>query len=73
LPSPNPQTRKTVARIAASARWGNTSPELDRERTEYAAERLAAYIEKIVAQAPPLTPAQRDRLALLLRGGDQVA
>ncbi len=70
MPSPNPQTRSTVARIAASARWGNTSPELDTERREYAAERLAAYIQKIVDAAPPLTHAQRDRLALLLKGAD---
>lgn len=29
--------------------------------------RLQAYIDKVVADCPPLTPAQRDRLALLLR------
>lgn len=28
------------------------------------------YIKKLVDAAPPLTPEQRDRLALLLRGGD---
>jgi hypothetical protein len=33
------------------------------------AERLADVIRKAVAEAPPLTPEQRDRLALLLRGG----
>lgn len=31
------------------------------------AERLRTYIERTVAAAPPLTPEQRDRLALLLR------
>lgn len=33
------------------------------------AEQLAAHIREIVDAAPPLTPAQRDQLALLLRGG----
>ena len=27
-----------------------------------------AYIERVIAAAPPLTPEQRDRLALLLKG-----
>lgn len=44
---------------------------------ELAAEARAAlkmakaeeYIARLVAEAPPLTAAQRDRLALLLRGG----
>ena len=30
------------------------------------AERIAAYVEKSVAEAPPLTDAQRDRIAALL-------
>ena len=31
-------------------------------------DRIADYIAKTVDAAPPLLPAQRDRLALLLRG-----
>ena len=38
-------------------------------RRDYAAEKLADYVAKVVAQAPPLTPAQRDKIAVLLRGG----
>ena len=38
-------------------------------RRDYAAERLAEYVAKVVDAAPPLTPAQRDRIAVLLRGG----
>ncbi len=38
-------------------------------RREYAAEKLAAYVAEVVGQAPPLTPAQRDKIAVLLRGG----
>jgi len=45
-------------------------PELVDARRQLKAEHLAAYIKKTVDEAPPLTPEQRDRLALLLRGGD---
>ncbi len=44
-------------------------PELLAARLNLRAERLAAHVEKIVAEAPPLTSAQRDRIAALLRGG----
>lgn len=36
-------------------------------RRDLRAARLADYITRTVAQAPPLTPQQRDKLALLLR------
>jgi hypothetical protein len=36
-------------------------------RTQLKAEHLEAYIRKVVDASPPLTPAQRDRLAVLLR------
>lgn len=37
--------------------------------------KISAYIEKAIADAPPLTPEQRDRIAALLRpvGGGAVA
>jgi len=38
------------------------------ERLVSADDRLAQHIERIVHEAPPLTPAQLDRLAVLLRG-----
>jgi hypothetical protein len=57
-------------RVAALSRSRTADdPELVDARQNMRAERLAAYIEKVVAQAPPLTLEQRDRLALLLRGG----
>lgn len=34
-----------------------------------AGDRLAEHVARVVAQAPPLSPAQRDRIAALLRGG----
>lgn len=32
-------------------------------------ESLIEYAARVAAEAPPLTPAQRDRIAVLLRGG----
>ncbi len=37
-------------------------------RRNLAEEKIKAYVERTVASAPELTPEQRDRLALLLRG-----
>ncbi len=62
------------ARVASLTRSRTADdPELVAARRNMRTERLADYIAKVVAAAPPLTPAQRDRLALLLKGGDQVA
>lgn len=36
-----------------------------------AAAKLADHIRKVVAEAPPLTAEQRDRIAALLRGSVQ--
>ncbi len=38
-------------------------------RRDYAAEKLAEVVAKVVASAPPLTAAQRQQIADLLRGG----
>lgn len=35
-----------------------------------AAAKLEDYVEKVVAEAPPLTPEQRDRITAILRGGE---
>ena len=42
-------------------------PELIEARANLAAEKLAEYVARVVAEAPPLTDAQRDRIAALLR------
>lgn len=65
MPAQNPELRKRLAQAGGAARWGKYS---DRDRQALAAERLAEYIRKQVAVAPPLSAEQRDRLALLLRG-----
>ncbi len=58
------------ARYAAISRHRpGDSAALAETARNLAAERLAAHVERVVAQAPPLTPAQRDRIAALLRGG----
>lgn len=62
------------ARVASLTRSRTADdPELLDARRNMRTERLADYIKRVVDAAPPLSPAQRDRLALLLRGGDQVA
>ena len=62
------------ARVAALSRSrASDDPELIEARRSLKTERLAAYIERTVADAPPLTSAQRDRLALLLSGGTDAA
>lgn len=61
------------ARVASLSRSRPPDdPDLVNARRNLKAERLADYIERVVDAAPPLSSAQRDRLALLLRGG-QVA
>lgn len=62
------------ARVASLSRSRPPDdPDLERARRDLRAARLEDYIKRTVAVAPPLTSEQRDRLALLLRGGDHVA
>lgn len=62
------------ARVASLSRSRTPDdPELIAARDNLKAERLKVYIAKVVAAAPPLSAANRDKLAMLLRGGDQVA
>ncbi len=60
--------RTERARVANAVRNGN--PVLEAEaRARLKEVRAEDYIKKLVAEAPPLSEMQRDRLALLLRGG----
>lgn len=61
-PSPVLQAR---SRVAVATRLGDSAAQVVARR-DLAAEKLAAYIEKVVSSAPPLTPDQRSRLAALL-------
>lgn len=60
--------RTIQARLAAETRHRPHEDHTDLRR-DHAAEKLAEYIAKTVADAPPLTPEQRDRLTALLKGG----
>lgn len=59
--------RGKVAALSRSR--SDDDPELVDARRNMRAERLAEHIARVVAEAPPLTAEQRDRLAVLLRGG----
>ena len=65
----SPRRRRLVCTIAARERHNPDDPEIPALRAELAAEGLAEHIKRVVDAAPPLTPAQRERLALLLRPG----
>jgi hypothetical protein len=60
--------RSLQGRNAAARRWNH--PDVEELSRDYAAEKLADFISKTVADFPPLTRSQRDRLARLLQGGD---
>ena len=58
------------ARVASLTRSRTPDdPDLVDARRNMRAAKLEDYIRTIVDAAPPLTTTQRDRLALLLRGG----
>ena len=62
-------TRERARVAALSQSRDPDDPELADARRSLKTERLADYIGRVVDEAPPLTVEQRDRLALLLRGG----
>lgn len=55
-----------AGRLASSRRHHPDRDTTTLER-DLAAARIAAYAEKVLADAPPLTPAQVDRLATIFR------
>lgn len=59
------QTRSKIAH----AKRRDPSADVTELRRQLKAERLEEHIALTVASWPPLTTEQRDRLALLLRGG----
>lgn len=68
MPAKSPTLRTLAARAGGAAKSGKPDAIAETQR-DLAAERIAYYIERVVAAAPPLTESQRDRLALLLRAG----
>ena len=65
MPAIDSRRRSLQAKHAAAVRWDK--PNQDDTARNLAEAKLAAYIERTVAAAPPLTAEQRDRLALSLR------
>ncbi len=62
------QAHSRLASAAQKAREDSAAyREVERSRRELAEAKRTAYIHSVVAQAPPLSAEQRDRLALLLR------
>ncbi len=62
----DPAVRRLAARKAAQSRWNKPNGET---ASALAEAQLANYIKRVVDQAPPLTPGQRSKLAVLLAGG----
>lgn len=52
--------------LGVASRQGDAE-QIATARQTLAAAKLEAYVERVVAEAPPLTPEQRDRIAALLR------
>ncbi len=55
--------------LAALKRHHPNSPDVEDATRTLAAAKLAEYVARVVDSAPPLTPAQWDRVVALLRGG----
>jgi len=65
-----PAEKTERARVAAMRRHHPNDPKTDELAAAFKADRLAQHIQRIVDEAPPLTPEQRARLAVLLHGPD---
>ena len=65
----NPVRQYLVSTIAALERHRPDDPRIPVLRAQLATEGLAEHIQRVVDAAPPLTSAQRERLALLLNPG----
>ena len=59
---------KARSAVAVAVRRGKPS---DDARRDLAAAKLAQYVERVVAGAPPLTPDQITKIAGLLHAGDE--
>lgn len=70
MASPSPTLAAHRGRVAALSRSREADdPDLVRAREALQTTKFVEHIERIVAAAPPLPAAERERLATLLRGG----
>ena len=58
---------RALSQHAVAHRKPRDPEAIEAARRNLATEKIAAYIEEVVSQAPPLTDAQRTRLAELFR------
>lgn len=66
--------RTLPARVAALTRHrAPDDPDLAAARRQLESEHAARYVRELVDRAPALTPEQRDRIAVALRSGSEVA
>jgi hypothetical protein len=67
------RTRTSIAGVvgAIERHHGGDDPRLPDLRRELRTLSLEEHIKQVVNQAPPLTPEQRDRLAILLHGSSR--
>ncbi len=63
-----PAEKTDRARIAALRRHHPNDPKTHELAASFKADRLAQHIQRVVDSAPPLSQAQKDRLAILLQG-----
>jgi len=70
----HPDRRKARAALASAAARASRNPEdpaaaeaVIELRRQYHAVTLEEHVRRVVAQFPPLTPAQRNQIATLLR------
>ncbi len=64
--SVHPQIAKARAHVAGLHARPNDDPQLVDAKRDLAAAKITAYIERVVAQAPPFTREQVDQLRVLL-------
>lgn len=67
MPAIDPVQRRLQARHAIATRWGNTETAATTGR-DLRALKLEDHVRRVVAEAPPLTPEQVDRIGRVLRG-----
>ncbi len=66
----SPAARKQRTKIAHAVQRGDMEA-AEQARREFKAIKAEDYIKALVDSAPPLSPADRDRLASLLQGAAQ--
>ena len=68
MPASSKTVRVAAARAGAAKRW---NPEDTSAARDLAAARIEDYVQRILAMAPPLTEAQKARLASLMTWGTE--